>query len=87
MMEPPFPHWHDRSTPEIERYELTAGGSIRAIITRQRLPQIAPDYHAYIEIQGQPTPASTSFPTRPEAQEWALQTIQQRWLSQSKRIA
>ena len=86
-MEQPFPNWRDQSTPETERYELTTGGSIRAIITRQCLPQVAPDYQASIEIQGKPTQAPTSFLTRPEAQEWALRAIEQRWLRQSMRIA
>ena len=86
-MEPPSMHWHDHSTPETERYELLAGGPIRAIVTRQRFPHAARDFQAYIEIQGQPTPAPTPFPTRPAAQEWALRTIEQRVLRQSKRIA
>jgi len=86
-MEPPFPNWHDHSTPETERYELAVEGPIRAIVTRQRLPHVTPDYQAAIEIQGQLTSAPTPFPTRSAAQEWTLRAIEQRWLRQSKRIA
>jgi hypothetical protein len=85
-MEPPFPIWQDHSTLETERYELTVGESIRAAVTRQRLPRAAPDYQAAIEIQGRPTVAPTAYATRSEAQEWALREIERHWLRKSTRM-
>ena len=86
-MDAPDLQWHDRSTADAERFELHAWPTIRATVTRLRTATTGADYQAFIELQGQATPAPRPFTTRAEAQEWALRTIERRLLGNSTRLA
>jgi hypothetical protein len=86
-MDAPDLRWHDRSTPDAERYELLAWATIPAIVTRAHTSADVAGYQAYFEMQGKRITAPQSFTTREDAQEWALRTIERRLLGQSTRLA
>jgi len=85
-MDAPDLRWHDRSTADAERYELHTWPTIHAVVTRLRTATEA-GYQAFIELQGQATPAPRPFTTRGDAQEWAMRAIERRLLGQSTRLA
>jgi hypothetical protein len=74
------------STADSERFELHAWPTIRAVVTRLRTATAGADYQAFIELQGQATPALRPFSRRGDVQEWALRAIERRLLGQSTRL-
>jgi hypothetical protein len=86
-MDTPDLQWHDRSTPDAERYELLAWATIPAVVTRARTSTDVAGYQSYFAMQGKRITAPRFFTTRGDAQEWALRAIERRLLGQSTRLA
>jgi hypothetical protein len=73
------PQWHNVSTDEFERYELSVRRfHARGIILRPQGIQPQAGYLAYVSVQGHKRQANRFFSSLNEAQAWADQAMRMR---------
>jgi hypothetical protein len=73
------PQWHNVSTDEFERYELSVPHfQAHGIILRPQGVQPQAPYLAYVSVQGHKRQANRLFLSLNEAQEWADYTMRMR---------
>src|SRR4051794_2971838 len=74
-MTEPDHKWHDRSTPDAERYEWSAWPTIRAVVTRPRTG-VEAGYQASIELYGRATPSNDHCSAARRLSSFSLQAVQ-----------